>query len=470
MQDELQLKIDAYLQSHWDEVVRDIQSLVSIPSVEQLDEAAPDAPYGPGPRSALDCALAIARRMGLDAHDCEGRIGYADLPGASSTQIGIIGHVDVVPAGPGWNFEPYAVTRKDGYLIGRGVADDKGPIVTALHAVKFWREEGVQLPYTVRVLFGANEETNMKDVAYYRERYDDPAFLFTPDAEFPVCYGEAGICSGTLVSAPIHAGSLLELQGGVAVNAVPGLAHARVQRPASVDGQSGFASTSKVSVEQDGEAIALTAQGKSAHASTPELGENAIDILAEYLLARDCLAEEERSFLQLVRIVTSCYDGSGLGVQASDKHFGNLSAVGGTIALEDGRMRMTIDFRYPTTTNARDIEARVQDVAAAYGATFAMEHDKTPFLMDSNSPAVQAMLTAYNEATGEHAEPFTMKGGTYARVFTTGVSFGPEKPWEAKPAWVGSMHGPDEGISESLLKQAFAIYVRTIGRLMQLDL
>jgi len=77
---------------------------------------------------------------------------------------------------------------------------------------------------------------------------------------------------------------------------------------------------------------------------------------------------------------------------------------------------------------------------------------------------------AYNQATGEDAKPFTMKGGTYARVFSTGVSFGPEKPWETKPDWVGSMHGPDEGIREDLLKQAFSIYVRTIGRLMKLDL
>lgn len=90
--------------------------------------------------------------------------------------------------------------------------------------------------------------------------------------------------------------------------------------------------------------------------------------------------------------------------------------------------------------------------------------------MDPDSPAVQAMLAAYNEATGEDARPFTMKGGTYARVFTTGVSFGPEKPWEEKPAWVGGMHGPDEGVREDLLKQAFGIYVRTIGKLMRTPL
>ena len=77
---------------------------------------------------------------------------------------------------------PFAVTRREGYLMGRGVIDDKGPIVTTLHAVKFWLDKGEKLPYTIRVIFGANEETGMHDVPYYRERFADPAFLFTPDA------------------------------------------------------------------------------------------------------------------------------------------------------------------------------------------------------------------------------------------------------------------------------------------------
>ena len=99
-----------------------------------------------------------------------------------------------------------------------------------------------------------------------------------------------------------------------------------------------------------------------------------------------------------------------------------------------------------------------------------MEHDKKPFLMDPDSSIVHAMLDAYNEATGENAESFTMKGGTYARAFSTGVSFGPVKLWEDKPDWVGGMHGPDEGVSEELLKQEFAIYARTIEKLMRLEL
>ncbi len=479
--DELQKDIARYIDERWDEVVSDMEALIAIESVENLDAAAPNAPFGPGPRAALDEVLGVAERMGFSVCDCEGYIGYADMPGETDEQIGIIGHVDVVPAGPGWTFPPYRVTRKDGYLIGRGVSDDKGPVIVALHAARFWLDHmsasGERFPKSLRILFGANEETNMKDVAYYRDHYADPSFLFTPDASFPVCYGEMGICSGTLTSAPVAGGAIESLEAGVAVNAVPGQAEALLRATAQrrdADGASGqrkeagavLEGTDKVSVSYRGDSPLVHAQGRSTHASTPELGENAIDVLADYLLTNDVLAPDERTFFELVRKVTSCPDGSGLGVAARDEHFGTLTAVGGMLWLDSGTIKLSVDFRYPTTMSASAIEQKVNEVASRFGASFEMEHDKEPFLMDPDMPAVKAMLAAYEAATGEHVEPFTMKGGTYARMFETGVSFGPDRPWEEKPAWVGGMHGPDEGISEELLKESFAIYVRTIGSLL----
>lgn len=487
--DELRKDIERYIDEKWDEVIADMEALIAIESVEDLDSATPNAPFGPGPRAALDKVLEIAARMGFATHDCEGYIGYADMPGETDEQIGIIGHVDVVPAGPGWTFPPYGVTRKDGYLIGRGVSDDKGPVLVALHAARFWLDRmaasGKRFPKTLRILFGANEETNMKDVAYYREHYADPSFLFTPDASFPVCYGEMGICSGTLTSAPVSDGVIESLEAGVAVNAVPGQAEA-VLRPAAApaaaptaaptaapaaasapEPAAALAGAEAVTVTRQGDSVLVHAQGKSAHASTPELGENAIDVLAGYLLANGVLAPDEQAFFELVRKVTSHSDGSGLGVAARDEHFGTLTAVGGMLWLDSGAIKLSIDFRYPTTMSAPAIERKVNEIAGQYGATFSMEHDKEPFLMDPGMPAVKAMLAAYEAATGEHVEPFTMKGGTYARMFETGVSFGPDRPWEEKPAWVGGMHGPDEGISEGLLKESFEIYVRTIGSLLR---
>lgn len=459
-------QVDAYIEQHWDEVVADIDALVRIESVEDLGAAASNAPFGPGPRAALSEALAMAERMGFTTHDCEGYLGFADFPGASDAQVGIIGHVDVVPAGPGWSFEPYAVTRKDGFLIGRGTADDKGPFVVAAHAMKFWKDAGARFPYTIRLLIGANEETNMGDVAYYRSRYADPAFLFTPDAEFPVGYGEAGICSGAFESAPVTDGEIADAAGGAAVNAVPGEAWALVR----AHGRE-LRSTDAVRARDAGEGLVrIDAAGKSAHASTPEQGVNAIGLLAGYLLENGVGTPDERAFLELVLQLTSRSDGAGLGIAARDEHFGDLTAVGGMLSFSEGRLRQTVDCRYPTTTSAAAIAERLCERARAAGASFSLLHDKEPFLTDPASPAIQALVSAYNEVTGENARPFTMKGGTYARLFPRAASFGPDVPGFPKPSWVGGMHGPDEGISEELLRRAFKIYVLTIKNLMNLEL
>lgn len=471
--EELTKKIDAYLENNWDAMVGDIETLVRIPSFQEEDKAAEGAPFGPGPKEALTTALKLAGDMGFQPHDAEGYIGFADFPGASETQIGIIGHMDVVPAGPGWTFEPYAVTRKDGYLVGRGTLDDKGPSVMALHAMKFWKDlqdagEAPQFPYTIRFLFGANEESGMADVAYYHKHYDDPAFLFTPDAEFPVCYGEKGGYDGELVSKPIEpcARVVVEFEGGAATNAVPGIAHAVVKANASE-----LPAADRITIAEAGEGLArIEAKGKGAHASTPDEGINAIGLIVDYLLANGLCGADERAFFELDQKLLNHTDGSGIGIKSEDEYFGPLTVIGGTIKLEDDRFVQTLDSRFPTSITADRITERMRELAGEIGATFENTLLMEPFLVKPDSPVIQALLNAYNEATGEDAKPFTMGGGTYAREFKSGASFGPEKPWVKDPEWVGMMHGPDEGVSEELLKQSFKIYALTLDKLMALDL
>ena len=454
--------IDLYIEDHWGEIVDDIARMVEVPSFEELDDAAPNAPFGPGPRAALSQILSIADRMGFATTDVDGYMGFADFKGASDTQIGIIGHVDVVPAGPGWHFDPFTVTLKDGCLMGRGTLDDKGPVVVTLWAMKFWKDLGVTFPYTIRFLFGANEETGMNDVPYYRERYADPAFLFTPDAEFPVCYGEKGGFDATITSKPIEDGRIVELSGGAATNAVPGTATALVRADAA-----SLPAADRITVTPEAEGLVrIDAQGKSAHAATPETGVNAIGVLVDYLLANDLCSPDERAFLEFDQKLLSHTDGSGVGIACSDEYFGPLTVIGGTVALEDGRIVQTMDSRWPTSITPEGITKAITTLTDPIGATFENTLLMDPFLVKPDSPEIQALQGAYREVTGddEH-KPFTIGGGTYAREFTSGASFGPERTWQTQPDWVGGMHGPDEGISEDDLKTAMKIYALALDKL-----
>ena len=75
--------------------------------------------------------------MGFATRNCENYIGYAELAGADPEKyLATICHVDVVPVGNGWTADPFKMRIQDGWLLGRGVADDKGPMVATLYALK----------------------------------------------------------------------------------------------------------------------------------------------------------------------------------------------------------------------------------------------------------------------------------------------------------------------------------------------
>lgn len=72
-------QIDAFVKRSHEGILRDMKTLVDIKSVQ--GEPAPGAPFGTGPKRALEAALEIASGMGLFTRNCEGYVGYADLPG-----------------------------------------------------------------------------------------------------------------------------------------------------------------------------------------------------------------------------------------------------------------------------------------------------------------------------------------------------------------------------------------------------
>ena len=178
MDQALNQKIDAFIAANKEQILEDIAALVAINSVEGTPTE--EAPFGEGPRAALDKTLELAAGMGLSTRNCENYIGYAELAGADPEKyLATICHVDVVPVGNGWSQDPFKMQIRDGWMIGRGVADDKGPMVATLYALKFLKEEGVSLRYPIRAMVGDNEETHMNDVEYYLKNYPAPVFCFT---------------------------------------------------------------------------------------------------------------------------------------------------------------------------------------------------------------------------------------------------------------------------------------------------
>lgn len=461
MNDQLRRDIESFAEENREGIFRDIARLVAVNSVE--GEAEPGAPYGRGPKEALDLALKIAGELGLETVNSQGKIGWASVgPDDGRAYLATITHLDVVPVGDGWTEDPFIMREREGYIIGRGVMDDKGPSVLCLYALKYLKEKNVELKYPVRALLGANEETGMKDVEYYLEKFPAPVFCFSPDANFPLCNGEKGIYHGRIISR-LPLGKILDIQGGVAANAVPDSARATVLAEE-------LPSTERVEAREVEKGVwQLSASGISGHASLPEGTVNAIGVLVSYILEHHIVSGEEERFFQLLERLHASYDGSTLGVAASDGRFQPLTIVGGVIGVENGHIFQTVDSRYPTTTSGAKIAAAIQALAGDL-VRVSVDSDTPPFYMELDNPAVQACIGAYNQMTGESAEPYTIGGGTYARHFPNAVSFGPEHPERPAPDFAGPIHGVDEAASMEFFMEALKVYILALLELEALEL
>lgn len=172
-----------------EELIADIIELVKIPSVEDTPEIG--MPFGKGVNDCLLKALEIADKLGFKTKNLDGYVGYAQL-GEGNDYIGVMGHLDVVAVGEGWINPPFSGYIKDERIYSRGVLDNKGPTMSCLYALYACKEYGVNFNKPIRIIFGTNEETGMRDLQYYLKYEKPPIMGWTPDCKYPVVYGERG--------------------------------------------------------------------------------------------------------------------------------------------------------------------------------------------------------------------------------------------------------------------------------------
>ena len=120
----------------------DLFSLLEINSERDDSKADAQHPFGPGPVKALEKFLEIADRDGYPTKNVDNYAGHFEF-GDGEEVLGIFAHMDVVPAGSGWNTDPYTPTIKDGRLYARGASDDKGPTTACYYGLKIIKELGL---------------------------------------------------------------------------------------------------------------------------------------------------------------------------------------------------------------------------------------------------------------------------------------------------------------------------------------
>ena len=194
-----------------------LQKLVAIPSVQGA--ASENAPYGEEPLACLEEFLSAAKEMGFPVSLKEQRMGEVQL-GEGAPGLGILGHLDVVPGWTEGKYPPYELSKEDGVYYGRGVIDDKGPMVSALFALYYFLEQGISLEMPVLLLAGTDEENGSTDLECYQKYHTLPPMVITPDASYPLINGEKGMLR-FLLQRKVSQTYLVEVAGGEVINGVP---------------------------------------------------------------------------------------------------------------------------------------------------------------------------------------------------------------------------------------------------------
>lgn len=463
---QLEQKIDAFIEENKEQFIEDVKTLVKIRSVK--DTPAQGAPFGVGCKQALDKALELAEGYGFTVKNYGDQVGAAYF-GDQEKHIAAIAHVDVVPEATGWIYEPYNPTIKDGYIIGRGVGDDKGPAVVAMYAMRFIKDNNLPMRHGLRLLFGSEEETGMTDVEYYLANEKAPVFTLTPDTSYPVCYGEKGIFRGDICSKKLADTHIVDFEAGVASNVVPDNAKLTLK---NVDFQKvKDCESATVMVQKDGEHTVLLAKGTSAHAARPEGSINAIGEACKVAVASGQLNAEETQFMQMVIDLVKSYYGEALGVDCQDEVFGKLTCIAGIMKFENDQMVMNIDIRYPMAMKDTKLEELLEENAKKFGATLAVDSNRKPHYFNKDHPAVGLLTKLFNDAYGMDEKPYVTGGGTYARKFPNAIGFGLGVPGAENPMpeHHGGPHQPDEVAKLDDLYMAIKLYIKAFVELDKMD-
>lgn len=501
---ELLNKLTVWVDAHEEEMLTDAMTLIAINSEKM--EAKPGKPFGEGTAQVFEAAQAILERDGFAVKNYDNYVLAADL-NTEPSRLDILAHLDVVPAGEGFTVtEPFAPVVKDGKLYGRGSADDKGPAVAALYAMRAVRELGLPLTGNCRLILGADEECGSSDIRYYYAREKEAPMTFSPDADFPLINIEKGGMHLTFTVPAETEGSadfgkntneeaehaLLQIQGmrqiddmhqihgvrregvrlvsvqaGTKINVVPGKARAviaglRAEELEMLAESVTEATGVHFTVTGGPEALAILAEGTPAHAASPETGNNALTGLIA-LLARIPFADAQTHnvFEQLALLFPhGDVNGRALGVNHEDAESGRLTLSLDLLSCENGVVSGSFDCRAPLCATEENTAAVIRSRLQAAGFATQDRGMFAPHCVPADSPFVRTLLQCYEDVTGREGRALAIGGGTYVHHLQNGVAFGC-----SEPEVDNHMHAADEFMVVEQMKKSAVIFAAAILRL-----
>ena len=401
-----------------------------------LSRATSKLPFGKGAADCLAHFLSLARSFGFETHNYDNYAGEVVF-GEGPEEFAVLAHLDVVPAGNGWTKEPFGGEISEGKIWGRGAIDDKGPVMCVLYALKALKDEGFVPRKKIKFIVGCNEENGWACIEHYNQVATMPDEGFSPDGSFPVIYAEKGILHVRLHFPMGEKPPFFFLEGGSGPNMVCDECSAT---PRTLT----LTKARELGLEIRNKKI--IAHGKSAHGSTPELGENAILPILKFFEGKS----------DQVKFIIDCLFNDVCGLTALKDETGSLTMSPNMVKFRKSQLQVVVDIRYPASIPYEDVVAALGKMGAPYET---LNH-QPPLYHGKDSALVRTLSEVFEECTGQKAEPIAIGGGTYARALKNGVGFGPEFPGDEPVA-----HQPDEYLPVERVGLLIEIYKKALERI-----
>lgn len=460
---------DSFIDSKKDEMLSSLSKLISFPSISK-ETTNPNEPFGQDCNDVLNYILELGKSLGFGVKNVDNYCGYIEF-GEGKEIVGIIGHLDVVPADNNWSFPPFEATLKDGKLYGRGAIDDKGPVIASLYAMKAVMDT-MNVSKRVRLILGLNEEKNWKCIEYYKKHEEHPTIGFSPDADFPCIYAEKGLLSVFLKQQLSNSNiKIIDIDtNNNAINVVPKYCKISLEI-SSIDISSvlnfinsaiaDFGFNIKLSIQ--GNIITLESYGIAAHAAHPDLGINAI---SNMLVLLHTIYSHYNIPFQIAELfgkyIKTEYDGKSLDISFKDES-GSLTLNVGTLSIENNLLSIGLNLRIPVTMDSDTISNTFSSIVKnEFNNNLEIEFTghKSPLYIDKTNSLVKTLCDIFNKSTNSSEAPIAIGGATYARAFDNCVSFGANFPGDADMC-----HQVDEFIYIDKFILSSKIYAKAIYEL-----
>ena len=431
---------------------KDLKELVKIPSVLDEYNEGSNEPFGKANREALEFMLALGKRDGFKTYNCDNYAGDISF-GDGIESLGLLAHLDVVPvSGQKWDHDPFDMVEKDGKLIGRGVNDDKGPLLASYYAIKILSDLGFKPNKEIKLIMGCDEESGSRCLEHYFKYNKMPSMGFSPDACFPCINGEKGHAHIDVVGKTEDNCLIESFVSGERYNIVPEEAHMTLTKNFSKEYEAFLEKNNYKGEYKDG---TYYAYGTAAHAMSPEKGFNATFILFEFI-NEVCPCDISRF---MTKYVTFDPFGLKLGLDKTYDELGRLTLNVGVVRINERHIKVGFDLRVPADEMEQLIRDNFYKACSEFdGLTFDMPAMTKVHYVSKDSFLVKALVKSYQEATGDYSHgAYSIGGGTYAKFMDSAVAFGPQ--------FIGREdvdHQANEYIYESDYKKIIAIYAKSI--------